>query len=51
MTDKSIPEILNLEKIGISGDNILWCPTNHMLFLWFLCSRYGSVMKKVKKSM
>ena len=48
MPDKSICKVWNLKKIGISGDNILWCPTDHMLLLWFLCSRCGSVMKKKK---
>ena len=45
---KSIPEIWNLEKIWISGDNILWCSVDHILLLWFLCSGHGSVMKKKK---
>ena len=34
----------------ISGDNILWCPTDHRCLLWFMCSRYGSVMKNKKRS-
>ena len=46
---KSIRKIWNLEKIWISGDNILWCSVDHILLLWFLCSGHGSVMKKKKE--
>ena len=35
MAGESIPKIINLDKIGISGENIVWCPADHMLFLWF----------------
>ena len=31
-------------------DSVLWWPTDHMLLLWFLCSRYGKYKKK-KRSM
>ena len=48
---KSIPKIWNLEKIWISGDNILWCSVDHILLLWFLCSGHGSVMLKRKKEL
>ena len=49
MAAKNISEIWSHDNFLISGDNILWCLTDHMHLLWFLCSRYGSVMKKKEK--
>ena len=50
MAGKRIPEIRNLEKIEISGDNILWCTADHILWLWFLYSMYGNIMKNLKRA-
>ena len=47
MAGKSIPEISNLEKIGISFQSY---GAQQITFFCFLCSRYGNVIKNLKRA-